>query len=84
MENKLKSIRKLRGITQQQMADALREKIATYRTREHGTTNLSIVRLVNCARILDCSTVDLLLPRMTWSVPWNGEARLMRSRIRLV
>ena len=46
--------------------------------------NLSIVRLVNCARILDCSTVDLLLPRMTWSVPWNGEARLMRSRIRLV
>ena len=60
MDNKLKEIRKARGLTQQQIADAIGEKIATYRTWERGTTNFNIVQLVDCARVLDCSTDEIL------------------------
>lgn len=60
MENRLKQIRTARGLTQQEMATALSEKVATYRTWERGTTNFNIVQLVECARILDCSTDEIL------------------------
>lgn len=60
MENRLKEIRKARGLTQQDLADALHEKLPTYRTWERGITNFNIAQLVECARILDCSTDEIL------------------------
>lgn len=60
MKNKLREIRKARRLTQQQIADAIGEKVATYRTWERGTTNFNIVQLVDCARVLDCSTDEIL------------------------
>lgn len=60
MKNHLKELRQARGLTQQQMADALAEKLPTYRTWERGTTNFNIVQLVECASILDCSTDEIL------------------------
>ena len=60
MESRLKELRKARGMTQQDLADALNEKLPTYRTWERGTTNFNIAQLVECARILDCSTDEIL------------------------
>lgn len=42
------------------MADAIGEKIATYRTWERGTTNFNVAQLVACARVLDCSCDEIL------------------------
>jgi transcriptional regulator with XRE-family HTH domain len=60
MKNNLKHIRVSKGLTQQEVADAVSEKLATYRTWERGTTNFNIVQLVECARVLDCSTDEIL------------------------
>ena len=60
MNNRLKELRKSRKLTQQDVADAIGERVATYRTWERGTTNFNIVQLVDCARVLDCSTDEIL------------------------
>lgn len=75
MKNRLKAIRKAQGLTQQDIADAIGEKIATYRTWERGTTNFNIRQLVDCARVLDCSTDEILgMPiRTTFSDPREAE-----------
>ena len=91
MVNNLKQIRKSRGLTQQQVADAIAEKVATYRTWERGTTNFNITQLVDCARVLDCSTDEILgMPiRATFSDPreaelhrvWRGLDRERQDRL---
>ena len=60
METNLKSIRKSRGMTQRQMAESIGEKVATYGTWERGTSTPNIEQLVRCARVLDCSTDEIL------------------------
>lgn len=78
MNNRLKEIRKARGMTQQELADALNEKLPTYRTWERGTTNFNIAQLVECARILDCSTDEILGMPISQSFPDPREAELHR------
>lgn len=60
MKNDLKVLRRRAKLTQQQMADALGEKVATYGTWERGTTTMSAAQLLRCAEILDCSTDAIL------------------------
>ena len=60
MDLKLKAIRELRGLTQQEMADRVGVKIRTYGTWERGERTLNAQQLVDCACALDCSTDELL------------------------
>lgn len=62
MKTRLRELRKAKGLTQQQLADAISEKVATYRTWERGTTNFNVEQLCAIATVLDCST-DIILGR---------------------
>lgn len=59
----LKNRRKSKGLTQEQLANALRVNIKTYRSWEKGTLP-NAIDLFNLANLLDCD-VDYLLGRMS-------------------
>lgn len=59
MDLKLKEIRKMRGMTQEEMAQALGAKLPTYRTWERGTVSMSLETACKCAKILQCSLDEL-------------------------
>lgn len=59
MELQLRKYRRLAGLTQQQMADALNVKKRTYGSWERGEANLSAVQFCDCADILDCTLDEL-------------------------
>ena len=91
METQLGSIRKRKGLNQKQMADAVGVKVRTYGSWERGEVNMSVTQLVNCARVLDCSTDEILgMPiRSTFSDPreaelhrvWRGLDRERQDRL---
>lgn len=56
----LKRIRKERGFTQQQIADALGLHIKSYQRYECGTRRLNIYMLLKIADILDVKASELL------------------------
>ena len=58
----LRSMRRKRGFTQQQLADALNLALRSYQGYEGGTRSPSLDTLVNIANILDVS-IDYLLCR---------------------
>lgn len=60
MRNNLKTLRKRMGLTQDQLAEAIGEKTATYGTWERGTTEFNVVQLLRCAEVLDCSCDAIL------------------------
>ena len=60
MNNELKRLRKIRGITQADMAGKVGVKLATYGTWERGERMLSASQLLQCAEILGCSTDAIL------------------------
>lgn len=60
---RLNKTRKERGITAQQMADALQTGLRNYRKYESGHANPTLEGLVLIADILNVSTDYLLLPR---------------------
>lgn len=64
MKNDLKAIRRRAGLTQQEMAEKLGVKVATYGTWERGTTIMNVEQLISCADILDCSTDAILCHEM--------------------
>ena len=59
MELQLKRIREIRGLKQQDMADALQIKKRTYGSWERGEVSLSFPQAIACAEILGCSTDEL-------------------------
>ncbi|SEO99917.1 helix-turn-helix transcriptional regulator [Denitrobacterium detoxificans] len=59
MELRLKEIRKTRGLTQEDMAQALGAKLPTYRTWERGTVPISLETACECAKILNCSIDEI-------------------------
>lgn len=59
MKPLLKELRKSRGLTQEQLSERLGVKLATYRTWERGSTNMSFPQAVACAEILGCSLDEL-------------------------
>lgn len=63
--DRLNATRKARGITAQQMADALNTGIRNYRKYESGDSTPSLETLVRIADILDIS-LDELLCRDGW------------------
>lgn len=60
--NRLNKVRKQRGLTAQQMADALQTGLRNYREYESGDAKPTLDGLVQIADILDVST-DYLLCR---------------------
>lgn len=60
MKLNLASIRNRAGLSQQNMADALGIKKRTYGSWERGEVTFNAAQLVECARILDCSTDEIL------------------------
>lgn len=75
MEMKLGTIRKRVGLSQKQMADAVNVKLRTYGSWERGEVSINVTQLVACAKVLDCSTDEILgLPIQTsFSDPREAE-----------
>lgn len=59
MNLQLKRIREQRGLTQQNMADALNIKKSRYGTWERGERMMSFPQAIACAEILGCTTDEL-------------------------
>lgn len=59
MDLQLKRIRKLRGLTQDDMAAKLRVKKSRYGTWERGERNMSLPQACEVADILDCTLDEL-------------------------
>ena len=59
MELVLKQVRERRGFTQQQVADLLGVKVATYRTWEQGTVKLTLENAFKVSEIIGCTPNDL-------------------------
>ena len=55
----LKKMRESTGLTQQQVADDLGLKVATYRTWEQGSVKITLENACNCAVALGCSPNDI-------------------------
>lgn len=55
----LKQIRNEKRYTQQEVADAVGVKLATYRTWENGSRMPSFAQIVACAEFLECTTDEL-------------------------
>lgn len=56
----LAAIRKRIGISQQEMADRLGVKKRTYGSWEREEVTFNASQLVDCARVLDCSTDEIM------------------------
>lgn len=55
----LKKMRESTGLTQQQVADDLGLKVATYRTWEQGSVKITLENACKCAEVLNCSPNDI-------------------------
>lgn len=55
----LKQIRKAGDYTQQQVADGVGVKVATYRTWENGKRMPSFAQVIACAEFLGCTTDEI-------------------------
>lgn len=60
MEIQLGRIRKCAGLSQSKMAEAVGVKVRTYGSWERGEVTMNATQLVDCARVLDCSTDEIL------------------------
>lgn len=60
---RLKEIRKKRGLTQQDVADALDLHFTNYNKLENGKTELTLAMMERLAEILKCDPVDLISHR---------------------
>lgn len=59
MELVLKQVRERHGYTQQQVADLLGVKVATYRTWEQGTVKLTLENAFKVSEVIGCTPNDL-------------------------
>lgn len=75
MELRLGTLRKRAGLSQKEMADAVGVKVRTYGSWEREEVTMSVSQLVDCARVLDCSTDEILgMPiRTAFSDPREAE-----------
>ena len=78
MENKLKELRIRRHYSQQQMAEMIGIKTSRYGSWERGERMLNAAQLVQCARVLDCSTDEILGLPINQSFSDPREAELHR------
>lgn len=59
MELVLKQLRERKGLTQQEVADALGVKVATYRTWEQGIVNITLENALRVSSVIGCTPNDL-------------------------
>lgn len=59
MNLQLKQIRKMRGLSQEDMADRLGVKVSRYGTWERGERMMSVEQAFNCAIILECTLDEI-------------------------
>jgi transcriptional regulator with XRE-family HTH domain len=59
MELVLKQLRERKGLTQQEVADALGVKVATYRTWEQGSVNITLENALRVSSVIGCTPNDL-------------------------
>ena len=59
MDLQLQRMRKLAGLDQQEMADALGIKKRTYGSWERGEVTISFPQAIACAEVLGCTTDEL-------------------------
>lgn len=57
---RLKQIRESRGMTQQQVADALGIHLTNYNKLENGGTDLTVSRMEALSKILHCDVIDFI------------------------
>jgi transcriptional regulator with XRE-family HTH domain len=57
---KLKAARKKAGLTQAELGDKIGASYQTISQYETGTAGMSALQLVNAAKALKCSTLDLI------------------------
>lgn len=55
----LKKMRESAGLTQQQVADDLGLKVATYRTWEQGSVKITLENACKCSEVLSCTPNDI-------------------------
>ena len=60
MKLNLGAMRKKAGLSQQKMADELHIKVRTYGSWERGEVMINAAQVFDCARILNCSTDEIL------------------------
>lgn len=78
METNLKRIRKYRGLSQQEMAELLGVKTTRYGSWERGERMLNAAQLGAAARVLDCSTDEILGMEIKTTFADQREAELHR------
>ncbi|MBP3883546.1 MAG: transcriptional regulator, partial [Olsenella sp.] len=78
LELKLGALRKRSGLSQKQMAEKLGVKLRTYGSWERGEVSMSVSQLVECARVLDCSTDEILGMELKIAFSNPREAELHR------
>ena len=91
MDTRLGTLRKRTGLSQAEMAEKVGVKLRTYGSWERGEVVMNIEQLVDCARVLDCSTDEILgMPiRTVFSDPreaelhrvWHGLDRERQDRL---
>lgn len=82
MELVLKQVRERSGMTQQQVANAIGIKVATYRTWEQGSVKLTLENAYIISDVLGCTPNDLC----DWYAthPREGDAPASQGERRLV
>lgn len=60
MKNRIKTIRKSRGLTQADVAESLGLNLTNYNRLETGKTELTVSKMEKLAKILACNPVDLI------------------------
>ena len=76
MDLQLKRIRNLRGLSQEEMAQALDIKTSRYGTWERGERAMSFSQAIACAEILGCSLDELAGRQFSPSFTDSGQAAL--------
>ena len=60
--NKLKSLRVLKGLSQQKIAEILGMHYITYANKENGAKEFKVTELMKLCEILECEFNDIFMP----------------------
>ena len=58
--NQIKKYRRLKNLTQQELADKVGVHIQSVKSWEHGVNSITIKNLIKVSEILECSVNDIL------------------------
>lgn len=61
--HKLKSMRVLKKLSQQRIADLMRMNVMTYSAKENGIREFTVSEFLELCEILECSFDDIFMPK---------------------